>query len=296
VRALQKKAVEKRVYISAGLALEDAEGKRWNVQIVIDPHGRIIGLHRKIWLTAEKGYTEAGNLHEVFDVKGIKMGICICADGTDRKNLQALVDNGAQIIYGPHANTTGGTIAGWYRFRSAWGGPDGWIAQMKVYAALHNHAALYNSEYDPPADKSPAGSWASGAWFIGPDGRTLAQMPTSTQRQDSKEFVLRYSVPVPAAAQETTPKTGTIIGRLVATKDTKDGKNTIIDVLAPGEEKARDYYVVYDPKIKGPIPSVLAAVRAAKVGDRVEFDWVQTGHGPAITRFGVLRKADGDKK
>lgn len=197
VRALQKKAIEKGVYVSVGLALEDAEGKRWNVQIVIDPQGRIIGLHRKIWLTAEKGHVEAGSLHDVFDVKGIKMGISICADGTDRKNLEALVKNGAQIIYGPHANTTGSTIAGWYRFRSAWGGPDGWIAQLKVYAALHNHAAHYNPEFDPPADKGGAANWASGAWFIGPDGKTLAQMPSSTQRGDSKEFVLIYSVPIP---------------------------------------------------------------------------------------------------
>jgi hypothetical protein len=38
--------------------------------------------------------------------------------------------------------------------------------------------------------------WASGAWFIGPDGRTLAQVPSSTQRSDSKEFVLIYNVPI----------------------------------------------------------------------------------------------------
>ena len=197
VQALQKKAIEKGIYISVGLALEDADGKRWNVQIVIDPQGRIIGLHRKLWLTAEKTYVEAGKLHEVFDVKGIKMGITICADGTDRKNLEALVKNGAQLIYGPHANTTGSTIAGWYNFRKAWGGPDGWIAGLKVHAALHNHAALYNPEFDPPKDKAPPANWASGAWFIGPDGRTLAQMPASSQRADSKEFVLIHSVPIP---------------------------------------------------------------------------------------------------
>ncbi len=38
--------------------------------------------------------------------------------------------------------------------------------------------------------------WASGAWFIGPDGSTLAQMPASTQRGDSKEFILIYNVPI----------------------------------------------------------------------------------------------------
>lgn len=108
VKALQQKAVEKGVFVSAGLAEQDAAGKRWNTQIVIDPKGQIIGKHHKIYLTKEKGFTEAGTEHNVFAIKGAKMGISICADGTDRKNLQALVENGAQIIYGPHANTTGG--------------------------------------------------------------------------------------------------------------------------------------------------------------------------------------------
>jgi predicted amidohydrolase len=196
VEALKKKAIEKGIYISAGLAVEDADGKRWNVQIVIDPKGRIIGLHRKIWLTAEKGHTEAGSEHKVFDVKGIKMGIAICADGTDRKNLQALVDNGAKLIYGPHANKTGNTTAGWYKFRAAWGGDKGWIAEMKVHAALHNHAGLYHPDFNPPTAKDANTGWASGAWFIGPDGKTLAQMPLSTDKADSKEHVLIYDVPI----------------------------------------------------------------------------------------------------
>lgn len=196
VKVLQKKAIEKGVYISAGLAEVDEDGKKWNTQIVIDPKGQILGKHHKIWLTKEKGFTEAGNEHNVFSVKGLKMGICTCADGTDRKNLQALVDNGAKLIYGPHANTTGGTIAGWYKFRAAWGGPDGWIAQMKVHAALHNHAGLYDPEFKPPTEKDANTGWASGAWFIGPDGRTLGQMPTSTNKGDSKEFVLIQSIPL----------------------------------------------------------------------------------------------------
>jgi hypothetical protein len=87
-------------------------------------------------------------------------------------------------------------------------------------------------------------------------------------------------------------KTGTIIGELKAREDTKDGKNTLIKVLAPGEEKARSYHVMYDDKAKGGIPAVLAAVRAAKIGDRVEFDWLATGHGPMITSFKIFRKAD----
>ena len=87
------------------------------------------------------------------------------------------------------------------------------------------------------------------------------------------------------------PRSGSVTGELKARKDSRDGKNVVIEVLAPGEEKARSYHVQYDPQAKGPIPDVLEAVRAAAVGDTVEFDWVATGHGPAITRFQVLRRA-----
>jgi len=64
-------------------------------------------------------------------------------------------------------------------------------------------------------------------------------------------------------------------------------------VLAPGEEKARSYFVQYDQKIKGPLPDVLKAVRAASVGDQVVFDWEATGHGPAIVKFEVQKKTGG---
>lgn len=93
------------------------------------------------------------------------------------------------------------------------------------------------------------------------------------------------------ASQDDKKKSGTIIGELKSSKSVNDGKNTQIEVLAPGEEKARSYFVNFDPKIKGPIPQVLKAVRAASVGDRVELEWVSTNHGPAITAFKVLKKA-----
>jgi predicted amidohydrolase len=195
VKRLAQKAVEKGVYVAAGIAEQDSSGKKWNTHFVIGPKGDVVGWHHKIWLTKEKGFVEPGADHNVFEVKGAKMGICTCADGTDRKNVDGLVDNGAQIIYGPHANTTGGTTAGWYKFRAAWGGPSGWIAHRKIHAALHNHAGLYDPKFAPPAGPDANTGWASGAWFIGADGQTLAQMPSSTQKGDSKEFLLIFSVP-----------------------------------------------------------------------------------------------------
>jgi hypothetical protein len=93
-------------------------------------------------------------------------------------------------------------------------------------------------------------------------------------------------------------RTGTISGVIKAKKD--QDKNVVIEVLAPGEEKPRPYFVQFDPKVKGPMPKVLKAVRAARVGDRVVFDWEATGHGPAIVKFEVLKKGrdkkDGEKK
>jgi predicted amidohydrolase len=196
VKALRDKAAAKGVYVSAGLAEEDADGKHWNTHIVIDPKGQVIARHHKLNLTKEKGFAEAGSEGTVFEVKGVKVGIVTCADGSDRKNLQALVEKGARILYAPHANSTGGTTAGWYKFRAAWGGPDGWIAELKVYAALHNNAGLYNPDFEPPAGKETNLGWASGAWFIGPDGKTLGQMPASAQKSDSKEFVLVHNIPI----------------------------------------------------------------------------------------------------
>lgn len=98
------------------------------------------------------------------------------------------------------------------------------------------------------------------------------------------------------AAHAQDKRTGSVVGQLKSKKDTPNGKNVTIEVLAAGEEKARPYRVQYDPKVKGPIPEVLKAVRAAKVGDRVEFDWVDTGEGLAIKKFQVLRKSGDDKK
>lgn len=217
VGVLARKAAEKNVWIGAGFAEQDAEGRKWEIQVVLGPDGAIAGWHRKNWLTKEKNFIEASEDHHVFEVKGAKMGILICADGSDFRNLKATADAGARILYAPHANTTGGTIAKWYAFRAKWGGPwnatpslvtcekekvempsGGWIAGLKVFAALCNHAGLYNPEDQPPPGTDANTGWASGAWFIGPDGATLAQMPSSTDRNDSKEFVLIHNVPLAA--------------------------------------------------------------------------------------------------
>jgi predicted amidohydrolase len=218
VQELAAAARRLKLYVSAGLAERDPEGKTWNTQIVLGPDGKLAGRQRKVWLTAEKGHVGAATERQIVEVKGLKMGISICADGSDYGNLKRLADAGAQVIYGPHCNSTGSTIAGWYRFRARWGGPwdgksmveaptsndgpkapmpaGGWIASLKVYAALHNHAGRYGPDFDPPADAGRPERWASGAWFIGPDGATLARMPESSKPEDSVEYLLIHDIPL----------------------------------------------------------------------------------------------------
>lgn len=99
------------------------------------------------------------------------------------------------------------------------------------------------------------------------------------------------------AAQDKDKKkrTGTVSGELKSRKDSPNGKNVILEIQAAGEEKARTYRVQYDPKVKGPIPEVLEAAKAAKIGERVQADWIDTGEGLAITSFQVLKKKDAGK-
>ena len=85
-------------------------------------------------------------------------------------------------------------------------------------------------------------------------------------------------------------RTGTVTGELKARKDAPNKINVFVDVLADGEEKARTYRVAYDPKVKGPMPEVLKAVKEAPIGSRVRLEWVE-GEGFNITAFQVLKKA-----
>jgi len=104
-------------------------------------------------------------------------------------------------------------------------------------------------------------------------------------------LLLSFVVAFGGADAQEKRRTGVMTGEIKSSKASPNGKNTILEVLAPGEEKARIYRVMYDPAAKAPIQKVLTAVRAAKVGDQVRFEWIDTGEGLAMTTFQVLRKA-----
>jgi len=98
----------------------------------------------------------------------------------------------------------------------------------------------------------------------------------------------------PADGQDKKKRTGTVVGELQSRKDAPNKINVIVEILGAGEEKARQYRVAYDPKVKGPMPEVLKAVKAASIGDRVQIDWIE-GEGYNITAFQVLKKKEEKK-
>lgn len=98
-------------------------------------------------------------------------------------------------------------------------------------------------------------------------------------------------------------RTGTIVGELKARTDAKTGKSVTLEILAPGEEKARKYFVAYnprDPKAEAPFKVLLAQVNTAKVGDRVRIEWVNAPKGSEggffVTAFQVIQKSDPKQK
>lgn len=90
-------------------------------------------------------------------------------------------------------------------------------------------------------------------------------------------------------------RTGMVVGELTSRKDAPNKINVLVEILGAGEEKARLYRVAYDPKVKGPMPDVLKAVKAANIGDRVQIDWIE-GEGYNITAFQVLKKKEEKKE
>lgn len=107
---------------------------------------------------------------------------------------------------------------------------------------------------------------------------------------DERPRVEKLEVLKKADAGQDAKRSGSVSGEIKSKKD--QNNNVVIEVLAPGEEKARAYFVQHDPKIKGPLPDVLKLVRAASVGDKVSIDWEATNHGPAIVKFEVLKKGE----
>ncbi|MBO0723827.1 MAG: carbon-nitrogen hydrolase family protein, partial [Blastocatellia bacterium] len=137
------------LYIVAGLVERDRH-LIYNVAVLLDPDGRLVGKYRKVSLprTEIEGGIAPGNDYPVFETRFGKLGIMICYDGFFPEVAHRLTSNGAEVIAWP-----------------VWG-CNLLLAQAR---ACENHVYLVSSTYEDISSK-----WMVTGVF-GYQGKTLVQ-------------------------------------------------------------------------------------------------------------------------
>jgi len=105
---LQALAAQERVWLVGGSLYEKAGDAVYNTAPVIDPAGRVVARHRKIYpfLPHERGVA-AGDCCTVFDVPGVgRFGLSICYDMWFPETTRSMVWQGAEIIIHPTLTNT----------------------------------------------------------------------------------------------------------------------------------------------------------------------------------------------
>jgi len=124
-------AREYGIYISFGMD-EVQGGALYNSQVLIDPYGEIIAVHRKVNLQGSKVYQPGETLVTLAQINGIKTAIIICSDIQDPKIRSRLIEERPELILGSLANPSdrnwfvSGMIAKMF---------DAWIVTANRYGA-----------------------------------------------------------------------------------------------------------------------------------------------------------------
>jgi predicted amidohydrolase len=112
VKPLFDRAAELRVGFYLGYAELTPDGQHFNTAILVDSTGSIVGKYRKIHLPGhadkledvpaqhlEKRYFEVGDLgFGVFEVDGVRFGICLCNDRRWPEVYRVLALQGADVV------------------------------------------------------------------------------------------------------------------------------------------------------------------------------------------------------
>jgi predicted amidohydrolase len=107
-RKFQEMAAKHHIWLINGSVLELIDGKRFNTLSVIDPTGKVIGRHRKLFpfLPFEVG-VDAGDSFFVFDVPDVgRFGVSICYDMWFPETSRTLATMGAEVILHPVLTST----------------------------------------------------------------------------------------------------------------------------------------------------------------------------------------------
>jgi predicted amidohydrolase len=112
VQPLFDRARELGIGFYLGYAELTADGRRFNTSVLVDGTGQLVGKYRKIHLPGhsapvgespvqhlEKYYFEVGDLgFGVFDVDGVRIGMCLCNDRRWAEVYRVLALQGAEVV------------------------------------------------------------------------------------------------------------------------------------------------------------------------------------------------------
>jgi predicted amidohydrolase len=107
-RAFQAMAAKHSIWLVNGSHFEVKDGKVYNTASVIDPAGKVVGRHRKLFpfRPYETG-VEPGTDFLVFDVPDVgRFGMSICYDMWFPETSRSLATMGAEVILHPSMTTT----------------------------------------------------------------------------------------------------------------------------------------------------------------------------------------------
>lgn len=107
-RVFQEMAAGHKVWLISGSHFELHDGKVFNTASVIDPEGRVVARHRKLFpfLPYEAGVS-SGSDFVVFDVPDVgRFGVSICYDMWFPETSRQLVSLGAEVLLHPTMTTT----------------------------------------------------------------------------------------------------------------------------------------------------------------------------------------------
>ena len=99
IERLRSIASKKDIAIVIGLG-EVQDDSLYNTAYLID-HTGVIGKHRKIHLTDIESIFTAGETIDVFEVKGVKIGLSICFDTWFPEMFRSLASKGADLVMVP---------------------------------------------------------------------------------------------------------------------------------------------------------------------------------------------------
>jgi len=96
------------IWLIPGSLHEKDSGNVYNTSPVIDPDGKVISRHRKLypWLPYEQGVTP-GDKFTVFDVPNVgRFGLCICYDMWFPETIRTMAWMGAEVILHPNLTSS----------------------------------------------------------------------------------------------------------------------------------------------------------------------------------------------